>query len=99
MTDVCVPISRLSECIEETQADIAASGVLAPIAGHVGDGNFQLAFMLDPGVAAEYDAAEAVKHRLVQRAVAMGGTCTGEHGVGLGKVDLCPWSMQAGLSS
>lgn len=84
-TDVCVPISRLSDCIEETRADIEASGVLAPIAGHVGDGNFHLAFVLDPASAVEHATAEAVNDRLVQRAVAMGGTCTGEHGIGMGK--------------
>lgn len=84
-TDVCVPISRLADCIEETQADIAAEGVLAPIAGHVGDGNFHLAFVLDTAVTAEREAAQAVNERLVRRAVAMGGTCTGEHGIGTGK--------------
>lgn len=84
-TDVCVPISRLADCIEETQADIAAEGVLAPIAGHVGDGNFHLAFVLDTAIASEREAAEAVNERLVRRAVAMGGTCTGEHGIGTGK--------------
>ncbi|WP_125610372.1 FAD-binding oxidoreductase [Specibacter cremeus] len=84
-TDVCVPISRLADCIEETQADIAASDVLAPIAGHVGDGNFHLAFVLDPAVPAVLEVAQAVNERLVRRAVAMGGTCTGEHGVGIGK--------------
>lgn len=84
-TDVCVPISRLAECIEQTQADIVASNVLAPIAGHVGDGNFHLAFVLDPQSAAERARAEAVNDRLVRRAIAMGGTCTGEHGIGVGK--------------
>ncbi|MCQ9165969.1 FAD-binding oxidoreductase [Arthrobacter sp. STN4] len=84
-TDVCVPISRLAECIEQTQADIAASNILAPIAGHVGDGNFHLAFVLDPDSAAEHAEAAAVNERLVNRALRMGGTCTGEHGIGAGK--------------
>ncbi|WP_196394916.1 FAD-binding oxidoreductase [Arthrobacter terrae] len=82
---VCVSTSRLSDCIEETRADIAASGVFAPIAGHVRDGNFHLAFVLDPASAVEHATAEAVNDRLVQRAVAMGGICTGEHGIGMWK--------------
>ncbi|MFD1212086.1 FAD-binding oxidoreductase [Arthrobacter sp. GCM10027362] len=85
-TDVCVPISRLAECITATQADIAASGVIAPIAGHAGDGNFHLAFVLAPGDGQALAAATAVNERLVARALAMGGTCTGEHGIGTGKL-------------
>jgi D-lactate dehydrogenase (cytochrome) len=85
-TDVCVPISRLAECITATQADIAASGVTAPIAGHVGDGNFHLAFVLRPDDEKAFAAAAGVNERLVHRALAMGGTCTGEHGIGLGKL-------------
>jgi len=97
-TDVCVPISRLSDCIEETQADIAAAGVLAPIAGHVGDGNFHLAFVLDPQMRSEHEAAAGVNQRLVRRAVAMGGTCTGEHGIGMGKVDSLRVEHPAGVA-
>jgi len=95
---VCVPISRLGDCIAQTQADLAGSGLLAPIAGHVGDGNFHLAFVLDPHEPAEYEAARAVNDRLVQRAIDMGGTCTGEHGVGLGKVESLRLEHPAGVA-
>jgi D-lactate dehydrogenase (cytochrome) len=84
-TDVCVPVSRLAECIVETQADVEDSGVFAPIVGHVGDGNFHLTIIVDRDDPAELAAAEALHDRLVHRAIAMGGTCTGEHGVGSGK--------------
>ncbi len=86
-TDVCVPISRLAECIGETQADLERAGVVAPILGHVGDGNFHVIFVLDPNDPAERDVAVDLNRRLVERALAMDGTCTGEHGVGLGKQD------------
>jgi D-lactate dehydrogenase (cytochrome) len=85
-TDVCVPISRLSECILETRKDIDASKLTAPIVGHVGDGNFHLSFIIDPDNAEEMQRAEALNERMVMRALAMGGTCTGEHGVGTGKM-------------
>ena len=85
-TDVCVPISRLAECILETRKDIDDSGVLAPIVGHVGDGNFHLTFLIDPDDPEEMKRAEGVNDRMVMRALAMGGTCTGEHGVGTGKM-------------
>jgi D-lactate dehydrogenase (cytochrome) len=84
-TDVCVPISRLADCIGETLADLAESGLTAPLVGHVGDGNFHLLLLTDPNLAEELERARAFSNRLVERAVAMGGTCTGEHGVGLGK--------------
>ncbi len=84
-TDVCVPISRLADCVTETQADIAATGLVAPIVGHVGDGNFHLGIMVDETDAAEMERVEAFLERLVRRALAMDGTCTGEHGVGQGK--------------
>ena len=86
-TDVCVPISRLADCITETQEDIKANNLLAPIAGHVGDGNFHLAFVVDHEDKEEVKRAEAVHERMVMRALAMGGTCTGEHGIGYGKID------------
>jgi len=86
-TDVCVPISRLAECLVETKADIAASGLLAPVVGHVGDGNFHLCLIVDPDDAEEMARAEALYVRMVERALALGGTCTGEHGVGYGKID------------
>jgi D-lactate dehydrogenase (cytochrome) len=74
-SDVCVPISRLAECIVESRADIDESGLVAPIVGHVGDGNFHVLFVIDPDDADEVDR------------LAMGGTCTGEHGIGVGKMD------------
>ncbi len=85
-TDVCVPISRLADCILETQADLNSSTLLAPLVGHVGDGNFHLVYVLNPDDPAELAEAERVNARLVQRALSMGGTCTGEHGVGYGKL-------------
>mgnify|MGYP003626039493 CR=1 FL=1 len=85
-TDVCVPISKLAECILETQVDIAESGLIAPIVGHVGDGNFHLVIVVDPDDAEEMARAEALNERMVMRALAMDGTCTGEHGVGYGKM-------------
>lgn len=86
-TDVCVPISRLAQCIGETVKDVEHSGLLAPILGHVGDGNFHCAILLDPNDAREVEAAEALNRRIVERALAADGTCTGEHGIGLHKMD------------
>ncbi len=85
-TDVCVPISRLAECVTETQSDIAESRIVAPIVGHVGDGNFHLTLLVDMDDADEVKRAKALSQRLVERALAMDGTCTGEHGVGQGKM-------------
>lgn len=85
-TDVCVPISRLAECILETKKDIAESGLTAPIVGHVGDGNFHLVIAVDPDDEEEMARADALNERMVMRALAMDGTCTGEHGVGYGKI-------------
>ena len=85
-TDVCVPISRLAECVRETQRDIAENKLIAPIVGHVGDGNFHLTLLVDMDNPGEVEAAEAFNKRLVERALAMDGTCTGEHGVGQGKM-------------
>jgi D-lactate dehydrogenase (cytochrome) len=85
-TDVCVPLSRLAECVTETQREIAADGLVAPIMGHVGDGNFHLTLLVDMADAAEVKAAKVLCERLVERALAMDGTCTGEHGVGQGKM-------------
>jgi D-lactate dehydrogenase (cytochrome) len=84
-TDVCVPISRLAECILETKKDLKQSFLVAPLVGHVGDGNFHLGFLIDRNNPAELAEAERLNERLVMRALAMDGTCTGEHGVGLGK--------------
>ncbi len=86
-TDVCVPISRLAETILETQEDLIASGFSAPILGHVGDGNFHSVFLVDLDDTEEVARAKATNERMVQRALAKGGTCTGEHGVGVGKQD------------
>jgi D-lactate dehydrogenase (cytochrome) len=85
-TDVCVPISRLSDCIEATQADVAASGLIAPIVGHVGDGNFHVLPLVDMDNPDEIKLAKGFVERLVERALTMEGTCTGEHGVGQGKM-------------
>lgn len=85
-TDVCVPISELPRCIAETRKDIEGTSLLATIAGHVGDGNFHVMFVIDPDDPAEVKGAEALNERLVDRALAMGGTCTGEHGIGLRKI-------------
>ena len=85
-SDVCVPISRLAECVTETQRDAAASGFIAPVVGHVGDGNFHMLLLIDTKDGDEIKRAEALLERLVDRALAMDGTCTGEHGVGQGKM-------------
>src|SRR5713101_8907812 len=85
-SDVCVPISHLAECVIATQADVAASRLVAPIVGHVGDGNFHLSILVDMTDADELRRTEELLERLVERALAMEGTCTGEHGVGQGKM-------------
>jgi D-lactate dehydrogenase (cytochrome) len=85
-TDVCVPISRLAECLAATQRDIAESNLQAPIVGHVGDGNFHVGLMVDVGDDEEVTRVRAFLERLTERALAMDGTCTGEHGVGQGKM-------------
>jgi len=86
-TDVCVPISRLAECIVETKADLAKSSIPSALAGHVGDGNFHLIFMIDPNQPEEIAEASRLNDRMVTRALEMDGTCTGEHGIGYGKMD------------
>ena len=86
-TDVCVPISRLAECITETIRDTSTSPLPAPILGHVGDGNFHCAILADPGRPGEMEEAERLNRRIVARALSMDGTCTGEHGVGMHKMD------------
>ena len=85
-TDVCVPISRLAECVMATRRDLDESRLLAPIVGHVGDGNFHCSVLVDPDDPAERAAAEAFSERLAMRAIEMDGTCTGEHGIGQGKM-------------
>jgi D-lactate dehydrogenase (cytochrome) len=86
VTDVCVPISRLTECIVQTKADIAASGLIAPVFGHVGDGNYHTEIFCDPDDPGEVARGRALAERMVERALAAGGTCSGEHGVGSGKI-------------
>ena len=87
VTDVCVPISKLSECLLETRQDLDSAGLLAPIVGHVGDGNFHALILLPEGDEDTLRKAMAASERLTDRAIACGGTCTGEHGIGLGKID------------
>ncbi len=86
-TDCCVPISRLAECLLETKADCEREQIIHGIVGHVGDGNFHVQMLIDPNDPADIARAEAVNERMVARAIAMDGTCTGEHGVGLHKID------------
>ena len=84
-TDVCVPISRLTECIEKTREAIEAFDILGPIVGHVGDGNFHVVMLIDPNSDDEMQRAKALSERIVELALACDGTCTGEHGIGIGK--------------
>src|SRR4249920_3117785 len=86
-TDACVPISRLADCVLESKADADATGLISPIVGHVGDGNFHLPMLFDPTSATERASAEGLAKRVSLRAIAMGGTCTGEHGIGVHKLD------------
>ncbi|MBC7500158.1 MAG: FAD-binding protein [Herminiimonas sp.] len=86
-TDCCVPISRLAECILDTKADCESHGIIYSIIGHVGDGNFHVLMLVDPLDSADIAKAEAINARMVSRAIALDGTCTGEHGVGLHKMD------------
>ena len=83
---MCVPISRLSDALLDTVAEADASGIPYFLVGHVGDGNFHMGYLIDPDDAAERDRAEALNHQVVQRALKLGGTCSGEHGVGLHKM-------------
>jgi len=87
-TDACVPISRLADCILETKADVEKSGLTAPILGHVGDGNFHLVVLFDGADPAQRESAEALAKGVSMRAISMGGTCTGEHGIGWHKLDV-----------
>jgi D-lactate dehydrogenase (cytochrome) len=86
-TDACVPISRLADCILETRAEVEKSGLTAPIVGHVGDGNFHLIVLFDPNDSSQRERAETLARNVSSRAIAMGGTCTGEHGIGWHKLD------------
>ncbi len=103
VTDVCVPISRLAQAVRETRADIDASPLPGPILGHVGDGNFHAILLIEPGNAAEMDTARALAARMAERAIALGGTITGEHGIGMGKLHFMQkehgpgWGVMAAL--
>jgi len=84
-TDTCVPISRLAECVTQASEEAEAAGMLHYIVGHVGDGNFHIAYLIDPAIPAEREAAERLNDAVVRRAISQDGTCTGEHGIGLHK--------------
>ncbi|HVW83127.1 MAG TPA: FAD-linked oxidase C-terminal domain-containing protein, partial [Bryobacteraceae bacterium] len=96
-TDVCVPISRLAECIVETRTDLENFSFLATIVGHVGDGNFHVLCVIDPNSPAEREEAARFSDQLVRRALRMAGTCSGEHGVGIGKIGYLAEEHGAGL--
>ncbi len=96
VTDICVPISRLAEAVRETRADIAASGIPGPILGHVGDGNFHAILLIERDNDDELKTAKALARRMAERALRLGGTITGEHGVGMGKKDLMELEHGAG---
>ena len=84
-TDTCVPISHLAECVTQASLDAEAAGMQHYIVGHVGDGNFHIAYLIDPMIPAERETAERLNDAVVQRAIRLDGTCTGEHGIGLHK--------------
>jgi len=93
ITDVCVPISKIADCIQETKNDIRDSRLLGPIVGHMGDGNFHAFILLDPNNPEDLEEVHRLDHRMIERAISMGGTCTGEHGVGVGKRDYLPLEL------
>ena len=95
-TDTCVPISRLADCLLASVAEVDASGIPYFLVGHVGDGNFHFGYLIDPEQPREREIAEALNHALVQRALQLEGTCTGEHGVGLHKMDFLLLETGAG---
>ena len=88
VSDICVPISKLAACLQETLSDIGEANLVAPILGHVGDGNFHAVFLVDPDDEEEMARARSVNDRMIERTLALGGTCTGEHGIGIGKIDV-----------
>jgi len=95
-TDACVPISRLAECVSQTVADVDATDLPYYIVGHVGDGNFHMGYLIDPNVPEERETAERLNLQLVERAIRMDGTCSGEHGIGLHKMDFLVTEAGAG---
>jgi D-lactate dehydrogenase (cytochrome) len=96
-TDVCVPISKLADCIAATNEDIARASMPVALFGHVGDGNFHLVILVDPQNRAELEEAQALNARVVMRAIGMNGTCTGEHGIGFGKMDFLEAELGSAL--
>jgi D-lactate dehydrogenase (cytochrome) len=98
-TDICVPISRLADCIVESKKDVAGASFPAPVVGHVGDGNFHMSFILDPENPAELAEAKILEEKIIRRALAMGGTCTGEHGIGTGRKKYLSEEHGAGLEA
>ena len=95
-TDTCVPISRLADCLLDSVAETDASGIPYFLVGHVGDGNFHFGYLIDPNDPQEREVAEGLNHKLVERALRLEGTCTGEHGVGLHKMDFLVTETGAG---
>lgn len=98
-TDACVPISRLAECIKSTGDDLKGAPFYVSIIGHVGDGNFHLGMVIDPDDAAEFDLAEEIHDRLIERTLALGGTCSGEHGIGYGKTKYMRWEHKNAIEA
>ncbi|MGH9737626.1 MAG: FAD-binding oxidoreductase [Candidatus Acidiferrales bacterium] len=98
-TDICVPISRLADCIVESKKDVVDAPFPATVVGHVGDGNFHMAFILDPKVPAEHTEALRLEEKIIRRAIEMGGTCTGEHGIGFGRKKYLPAEHGAALDA
>jgi D-lactate dehydrogenase (cytochrome) len=94
-----VPISELAACVSETHADIARTGLLAPIVGHVGDGNFHVMPLFDASSVEERARVQGFLDRLVNRALRMGGTCSGEHGIGQGKIRYMPLEHGGGVEA
>jgi D-lactate dehydrogenase (cytochrome) len=95
-TDTCVPISRLAECVTQASDEATAAGMMHYIVGHVGDGNFHIAYLVDPAIPSERETAERLNNQVVQRAIAAHGTCSGEHGIGLHKMDFLVTEAGAG---
>lgn len=87
VTDVCVPITNLAECIRRAKRELESTAIPAPLYGHVGDGNFHLVFPIDPRSDTELAEVQSISRRIVAHALELEGTCTGEHGIGLGKLD------------
>ena len=96
VTDICVPQTELGKAVSETQKDISRSGISGPIFGHVGDGNFHAILLVDPEDPKEMTAAKSVATNMANLAISLGGTCTGEHGIGIGKLDFMPAQLGHG---